>query len=327
MASTRVCLTTFIYGVRYQEYIPFLVYSCKKAYPEYDIVLFLYDKLTKDIKDQLSKINSQNVYIHEGVFNDCPQMTPLKAKSLRWVLWDDVFEKYDYLYIVDIDMLYIREPKPLHEQHIEHMKTTGLPYDNLARCLERTPFNYISIGSRIKTTGLQNLGGFFFGSRKDYRLSGLHFIKVDDYFRIYNEKLRRFYRNKIFQGTYMKNVYSCNNESFLYLLMKEIGLSPNRLAIQTDSCRMLDFNNCERPEFRPHHGIHMGIFRQEIESPNDILDSQVYNYYVSQFVNTIMQDNSFLSILQMSSYNVKKQFDRLYRYYKLNTSPLRKNLE
>ena len=318
MDQSRVCLTTFIYGVKYQEYIPFLVYSCKKAYPEYDIVLFLYEKLAPHIKDQLSLINIKNVYIREETFNDCPQMTPLKAKSLRWVLWDDVFKEYDYLYIVDIDMFYIREPKPLHEQHCEHMKTTLLPYDNLARCFERHPFNLISVGSRVKNAGLQNIFGFFFGTRKDLRLSGLHFIDVNKYYSIYNEEQRAKYQRMIYEGKFMRNVYSCNNESFLYLIMKEIGLEPERLAIQTNSNNMLDFDNCTRPEFRPHHGIHMGIFRQELQGKHEILESDAYNYYVSQFSNNIMNDTVFVSLINMSSDSMRTHFDRLFRYYKLS---------
>ena len=60
-------------------------------------------------------------------------MKPYIAQTLRWVIWDPIFMKYDYLYIADIDMFYIREPIPLHIQHVEHMTLTGLPFDNLIR--------------------------------------------------------------------------------------------------------------------------------------------------------------------------------------------------
>lgn len=324
MDQSKVCLTTFIYGVKYQEYIPFLVYSCKKAYPEYDIVLFLYDKLESIIKKQLSILDTQNVYIREESFKDCPHMTPLKAKSLRWVLWDDTFRNYDYLYIVDIDMLYIREPKLIHEQHCEHMNTTGLPYDNLVRCFKRSPFNLISIGSRLKNAGLQNIIGYLFGTRNDFRLSGLHFIDVENYYKIYNDEQRKYYKRMIYKGKFIRDVYSCNNESFLYLIMKEIGLTPGRLAIQTNSINMLDFENCARPEFRPHHGIHMGIFRIELQEKHEILESKPYDYYVKQFTKNIMNDKVFITLLNMSSERMKIQFDRFFRYYKLNTSILNK---
>ena len=126
----KVCLTTFIYGIKYQAYIPFLVYSCNKSYPEYDIRLYLYENLDENVKKQVDLVNAPNLTIKERHFSDCPNMNPLKAKSLRWVLWDDAFMNYDYLYVVDIDMLYIKEPTPLHVQHVEHMKTTGLSFDN-----------------------------------------------------------------------------------------------------------------------------------------------------------------------------------------------------
>ena len=33
----KICLTTFVQGHLYQEYLPMLIYSIGKAYPEYDV--------------------------------------------------------------------------------------------------------------------------------------------------------------------------------------------------------------------------------------------------------------------------------------------------
>lgn len=63
----KVCLTTFVYGEAYQAYIPFLMYSCYKAYPEYDMVIFVYKSLAKNIKKQIEKLNYSNVTIIENL--------------------------------------------------------------------------------------------------------------------------------------------------------------------------------------------------------------------------------------------------------------------
>lgn len=36
----KICLTTFVQGHLYQEYLPMLIYSIGKAYPEYDVKIF-----------------------------------------------------------------------------------------------------------------------------------------------------------------------------------------------------------------------------------------------------------------------------------------------
>lgn len=314
----KVCLTTYIYGTEYQKYIPFLVYSCHKSYPEYDIILFLHETLQPVIKKQLDLIKKSNLKIIEHVYSDCPHMNSLKAKSLRWVLYDQSFSQYDYLYVVDIDMIYIREPLPLHEQHLLHMSTTGLPYDNIARHFKRHPFSFSSIGQRLKHTGVTSFFRFLFGSRDDYRASGLHFIKVHEYFNRLTEPIREKYRKMIYNGSFTKLCLSSNNETFLYSMLLTEGLKPDKLPVQTESYIMLDFNEPTREEFRPHHGIHLGIFRADLQAKGKrktILDSSTYSYYIEQFKQNYMKDSLFFSLLDNSSDSIKRQFDNLFRYY------------
>lgn len=316
----KVCLTTFIYGDKYQDYIPFLVYSCNATNPDYDLLLFLHGNLRDDIRSQIESIGKKNLIIIENKFADCPNMNPLKAKSLRWVLFDDRFLSYDYLYIVDIDMIYIKEPMPLHEQHVIHMKTTGLPYDNIARHFKRTPFKLQSIVQRIKLAGMVSFGRYLFGTRNDYRATGLHFVAVKDYFAVINTQVREKYKKMIYNGSFVKLSLSSNNEAFLYKLLEKEGLHPEHLAVQTESYKMLDFNNPSRNEFRPHHGIHLGIFRQDLQAEGrrkTILDSDVYSYYIGIFRKDYANDPLFCSLLEKSSDSIKRQFDNMYRYYSI----------
>ena len=316
----KICLTTYIYGEEYQKYIPFLVYSCNKSYPEYDIKLFLHERLHPEIQQQLDLIGKNNLVITENVYADCPKMNSLKAKSLRWVLYDDVFLDYDYLYIVDIDMIYIREPLPLHEQHVQHMSTTGLPYDNIARHFYRHPFAISSIGQRYKLAGFTAFFQYFFGTRDDFRVSGLHFIDVRQYFDVLSESMREKYRKMIYNGRFMRLCLSSNNESFLYSILQKEGLKPDLLPVQTESYIMLDFNNPTRAEFRPHHGIHLGIFSEDLQSKGKrktILDSSTYSYYIDHFKQDYLSDSLFVLLLNSSSDTIKIQFDNLFRYYKI----------
>jgi hypothetical protein len=124
MEKKTCLLTTYIAGIKYQAFIPMLVYSCNNAYPEYDIMLFLHEDLNIEVKKSLLYSGLlDKVKIKENVFrSECSHCTRLQAQSFRWVLWDDSFYDYKYLYIIDVDMFYIREPMPLHEQHALRME-------------------------------------------------------------------------------------------------------------------------------------------------------------------------------------------------------------
>lgn len=319
MEKDKVCLTTFIYGDAYQAYIPFLVYSCHKSYPEYDIVLFVYGTLTVSTRRSLDCLAVRNCRIVENAFADCPRMTPLKAQSLRWVLWDDSFRNYDYLYTVDIDMLYQRENIPLHEQHKIHMETTCLCFDNMRRKYVRQPFLPVPFLRRIKYAGMNGILKFLFGERITYRATGLHFVRVSDYYAAMTADKRKEYIESIYHDNWLRDVMHPNNEALLYYMLQELGLHPEIMPTQSDSFSSIGFDNPERSEFRPHHGIHLGIFRSDIpleQRPSDeaILKTNTYKYYFKRFRESMYNDEVFHYLLTEAPDCIKASFERMFRY-------------
>lgn len=319
MQKDKVCLTTFIYGERYQAYIPFLVYSCHKSYPDYDIVLFVYGTLNEAVRRSLDYLSIDNCRVIENSFEDCPNMTPLKSMALRWVLWDDSFINYDYLYVVDIDMIYQQENIPLHEQHKCHMQTTGLVYDNMRRKYIRQPFHPVSFLQRIKYAGFTSLFKFLTGDRLIYRASGLHFVKVQAYYQSLTSEVRQLYKESIYHNRWLKDVMFPDNEAFLYFILQDLGLHPEKLPVQSNSYSSIDFRNPERAEFRPHHGIHLGIFRSDIpisQRPSDeaILKTEAYKYYFVQFRDKMYSDPVFNYLLKAAPDYIKESFDRMFKY-------------
>ena len=319
--NTKVCLTTYIYGVKYQNYIPFLLYSCYKAYPEYDVVLFLYDKLDEKIKVQIDSLELKNkVVIHENHFNDCPKITPLKSKGLRWILWDDIFNEYDYLYTVDIDMLYIKEPIPLHIQHIRHMNYSNLPISNMRRILKYNPYNIRTLTLRLKNVGFKSIFDFFKDDKIQTRLTGLHFVDRKIYYSLLTNEKREKFKNDIYTNKYLSYVMYPNNEVLLAEIVKSINIELSRVGLQNNSTEMLDFNNPERMAFRPHHGIHMGIFRSSEypDSTIDILETPTYKFYLQKYISEIVVDPVFIDLLKNSPDNIKESFKNLHEYYKID---------
>ena len=323
----KVCLSTFVYGEKYQDYIPFLLFSITKSYPEYYVTLFVYNSLSIRVQKQIAdlSLDDTKIKIIENVFSNGGRMTPQKSQCLRWLLWDDSFYGFDYIYFVDIDILYFREPKPIHIQHAIHMEKTGLPYDNMRRLHIRHPFAVSDLMQRLKYANVKKLLRFFFGEKVEYRATGLHFIRVKDYYSAFDSSKRQLFTNWVFNGAWLKEVMYPNDEVLLYKLLEIVGLHPEKLPIQTNSSISLDFDNCEREEFRPHHGIHLGIFRMSMEqiigsSANDILSSTSYNYYVEQLVNGYLKDKRFQSLLNSASSGIKDLYRKLFVYYKIDSS-------
>lgn len=317
MDSAKICLTSFIYGDKYQQYIPLLLYSINKSYPEYDVVLFIYGDLNHFIRKTLIDLNYYNRYkIVENAFSECKKMTPIISQSLRWVLWDNSFSNYDYIYIVDIDMIYIREPIPLHQQHTIHMQTTGLCFDNMRRKIKREK-NLFSLARRYKYARFRSLGEFLFGNPVEYRASGLHFIKVKDYYSSLNvEKLSK-YKQDILNGNWLNYTMVPNDEVLLYHILEREGLHPEKLAIQSNSYASLSFNNPERPEFRPHHGIHLGTFRGGEDKYPEILKSDTYAFYVQKYKEEYLKDGVYQDIIKNSPSFIREEIKKMRAYYEV----------
>ena len=328
MEKKSCLLTTYVSGLKYQAFIPMLVYSCKKAYPEYDIMLFLHDKVQPSVKDVLQKTGlEKEVVIKENVFKDeLPQITPLQAKSCRWILWDKAFLSYQYLYIIDIDMFYIREPMPLHIQHSERMKMTGLPFDNMRRklLLHRSIPGLIN---RLKSSGLHNILHYLFDQNVcEERLSGLHFIDIERYYTESNISYLNAIKERLFKKYYFPEILTGNNEVLLANISKGLGYNLNILGIQTNSAKSLSFEDIYRDEFRPHHGFHLGIFRVEgFEKLNEdekvmfspILESDAYKYYLKQYKDIIRQKD--FGVLYKNLPKLAKTYiDRLHSYYHID---------
>lgn len=325
MEKKECLLTTYVAGEKYQAFIPLLVYSCKKAYPEYDIVLFLHETLNEEIRLCLKNANLYDqVTIMENVYNTGHALSAFQAEAMRWVLWNDIFRCYKYLYIVDIDMFYIREPIPLHVQHLMHMTTTMLPYDNLRRNLILDWRGIVRYIKNYKFRGLMMYPALIWNIKTQVsQLSGLHFVEINAVYTDAFINRLEYYRNLIISNRPIKGLKAYNSECLLYLIMEESGYDNSKLAIQTNPTDMLPFSNPERSEFRPHHGIHLGIFRpgvicmiDKVKFIREILDSDTYRYYITKY-KKIYDTMEFQSFLSQMPQTVLGYIERLNDYYNI----------
>lgn len=322
MNPPKVCFTTYIYGDKYQNFIPWVLYSVGKSYSEYHVIIFINGSLRDDLRPLIDKIKG-NFDIVENTFNDCPKMVPVKAQSLRWVLWHEKFKEFDYLYYIDVDMLFIREPIPMHEQHIRHMNFIGS--DCVSNILRRKVLphgikDWYTTYFNLKYGGVKSVVRQMF-ARSVLRVSGIHFVKVSTYFKYLAETKIEKYKKSIYSNKGLRRLAFVNDEHFLYKMLEECGVDMSRFAIQQTSTTMFGMNTPEKAEFCPHHGLHMGIFRMPVEGmpkwATDQLESDDYAYYITEFKRQFLHDPLFNELLAQSPQHIKDTFKRMYQYYKI----------
>ncbi|MDD2961539.1 MAG: hypothetical protein PHR45_05605 [Muribaculaceae bacterium] len=321
--NEKVCVTTYVWGDNYQLYIPIAVFSMKKMYPEYDIIIFLHSSLNPELKKILIQLDLfDKIVIKENTFANCPNMNKYKAKAFRWVIWDELFFNYDYLYTIDIDMFYIKEPLPLHKQHIYHMENvTKLPFDNMRRFQKR---NALTLKEKIVSSLACSKNFGVFKAIKHYKyiyndinkLSGLHFVDIKKYYYIVNKEVLKANEKKIFDGTFLIDSPVLSDECFLYKMLKNVNINVDILDQQDfgPGFKHMDFNNYNKPLFRPVHGIHLGDFRNDthIKKENDNL--VCYDYYKNYFIDFLLNDNDFTKFLSLINNQSKLYFKRYFDY-------------
>lgn len=206
-SSGKLCVTTIV-NRRYQKYIPMFLYFCLKSYPEYEIKLFLTEELKPAYRDIVNKLRTLGkIEIVEKCYRGYPRR-PQEFKALRWVAVSEDFEGYDYIYTGDIDILICREEPSLLDQHLEHCDKYNIPYSNSVR-------------------------------PNSNRLSGLHFVKKNEYYGKMDHLIKNKYRKLLKRGA----LCGQKNEEILYNMVRKAGFSfPSGW-------------------FRPHHGPHLGVWR------------------------------------------------------------------
>lgn len=317
--NKSICLTTYVFGEKYQYYIPLLIYSLLKAYPDYYPIIFVHDEINLETKKILNKIRQElgEFKIIENYFNDYKIKNFQKGKSIRWILHHEEILNFDYCYFIDIDMLYVREEPSLLDQHIKHCEVLKLPYSNLIRKRAFYPWGRNNIKQRFKN--LKFSEALKLGSKISidfFKLSGLHFVDTKEYFRGLKGVINK-YRDYIFtEKSFAHHPAGFNNECFLYDMISEsgMGLPP---ILDDYGPHLLDFRRSDQVGFRPHHGIHLGIFRDEshIIMYHKTLLLDFYVYYYSVYINLKDNDDLLKYILANSPKFIKNHFTLLDEFY------------
>jgi hypothetical protein len=320
-----VCLVAYVFGKAYQEYIPLFILSATTSYPDYDIRIYLDGSITKTVKEQLEALDEQKGKYE--IIENYTQLTKLTKKALsydqiqksqRWLFYDKAFQKYKAVYIGDIDILISPEKETLYHQHLRHCNTLNTPYSNICRkAYKYKKYDIKSLVRCVVKYGLKQCVSFYQGKQEEIiKMSGLHFVLVNEYYKAINDISGKFYEelNLLAYGKSQKyNMCLFNNESLLKDLLIECGFELPPLS--TDENYNIE-TNPEKIAFRPHHGLHIGIFRSSkaMENEKAIIDSFEYRQYY-EFFNNIKKSSEYKKISKSFSSQLNQYIETIDRYY------------
>jgi hypothetical protein len=237
------------------------IFFCKTTYPDAHPVIFVHQDLEERDSQALNILRAH--FDFTVITNYMPDFEPFGqyGQSLRWLLWDDLFDVFEGIYVGDIDILILPDKMPLFDAHMIHCDTLGKPFSNVLRTplyqavlKDKKAFFDSACANTIKTII------YCFKKRYlEYRLSGLHFFQCQQYKRPFLRHREAFLQILKKKPQLMWN-NSNSNEVFLLELMEACGwLHPREYEFLLTPSRKSGAPPLN-VRFRPHHGLHLGIF-------------------------------------------------------------------
>ncbi len=118
----------------YQEYLPLFAYFALHAYPDAEVILYHAGApLRAEVREGLGALSDLGSIDARPLAYRYDAADPQSLKSLRWVLYDEDFARYENVYIGDVDMLIVRQEPSLRAARVRHSEEIGRPYSNRVR--------------------------------------------------------------------------------------------------------------------------------------------------------------------------------------------------
>jgi hypothetical protein len=199
MKLESICFSSFVFG-SYSKYIPYYIFSINKNYPDAFIKIFVDKYLDSKVKEAIKVIRDHKITNFEIITleRNILEFTSYKIKGgggklIRWLVDSSYFKEFSYVYIGDIDILFLKEKQTLLKFHKEQLKFLNVPFSNKVR--------------------LDAKGNF------TNRLTGLHFFQTKEYFTKIDPILIHLKNDKVYRDQYLKGIE--RDENFLYKINKE----------------------------------------------------------------------------------------------------------
>lgn len=280
-----LCFAAYVFG-EYQKYIPLFTYSALRQYPQAYVKVYLDSTMKDSIKEVLLRIREElssnfevleNYTLDINIDQERVNIIGGVKKIYRWLLPEDEFLNFDYLYIGDIDVFFLREEIPLLDFHIIHCNKTGLPFSNIVR--------------KLSTGNLTD------------RLTGLHFIDRRNYYEMVGPLISEYLRNTECLENVLRHMK--RDEQFLYHL---VSRSMDIKCFEND----IILNDVR---YRPWHGLHLRAANSK-NCKMDIGVGEAYAPRIcdaKRQMQYLIRDDLLLYIIKMSDVQEVYKFLRFLR--------------
>lgn len=245
---SKVLIATTASDDEFQYYVPMFIYTCKRAYPAYDVKVFCVGELRQPIRAILNKMRKlkwchDEWEVLENQFQEVRKFRPATVSSMRWILPDEIVSRYDYMYLTDADFLIFGHNPTLKAHMVGIMDSTNQCYAGARSAMYR-PKRKAYNGGAWKRKYKRMIGGRFF-------------VRVKDWLRK-TEKAREHYRNVVVTDTHDKfdshpfGAYREYDEVMLYRICRMSNIPTPRLPGKTLAGRGLG---------NLYRDIHLGDFK------------------------------------------------------------------
>lgn len=267
----KLCITAYVFGT-YSRYIPYYVYSILKSYPDYHVKIFVDKKLSLPEKECMKLIRdnlSDNFSIRENSFQeyDFLNETHIRGGGKKILRWLIPEKEFE-----GFDYIYIGDVDFLIMREEPSLLESHINHCRRTQLPFSNKIRLIMPGSSDRTD----------------RLTGLHFVIKKPYY----EKIGPYISSYLEDNDLLLDSLSGinSNEQFLYHLVEQ----------EFDLNKLLDYE-----DFRPHHGIHLGIARSRGVAPSKTLKKLTQSATAEafqldkarEFIRTCLEDNLFQKLL------------------------------
>lgn len=320
----KCCVIAYVFGTSYHSYIPFYVYFINKAYPDYDIIIYTDEDIDKDYVLQIEELNCKSYKLCKINKHDIGLSTKALSilqinKGLRWLLHDTNLMQYESLYIGDIDILICNEDIGLYEQHVRHANFLNLPYSNCIRIYRKSKRQIF--GGLIKYGIKSTIDSLLFPVNEWYRLTGLHFMFTKGCYDCLLEGKRSVIEELNLAAANTSKLWNVGNigdESILYEVVKRSGLKlphhPSNSEEMAEGVKVLDNNNPDTVLFRPHHGLHLALWRND-EVDKTIVLCNTYLKYWRDFEKKFNENRILKEMVYKGNSLASCQIRRMIAFY------------
>jgi len=246
--KSDVLIAIYVVNKRYINYVPIFLYSAHKAYPKYDLKVFIDDSIPPNISDCIEMLDFKTSI---EIDSEHKHLISKNKKELinasRWLGFEESdFDGYKYVYLFpDVDFFCVKYENNPIEQRIQYIELNDLPYVNNLRDSTIRPF---------------------------CMRGGKMFIKTKQYFNATSKTISKLKEEILIDEEAVLYISNCRidgyrgDEQLIYKIIKESNLP---------------IVNYQTPDL----GIHIGITRQKKDNDIISIDKDFKLQYIDCFEN------------------------------------------